>query len=159
MSNTEVEEPCGTTQHDSSAVTTLTISANAMAMTRGIMRPGKLKLSSTEDMAKNWKVWKQMLNNYMIIAKLCFLLCIGSNIFNGFQFDNPEDKNDLCKMIERFDQYTIGEVNETLERYNFNSRNQEENESIDATALRTLRKHAISVIACVILSFVTEKSE
>ena len=37
---------------------------------------------------------------------------------------------------------TIGELNETFERYTFNSRNQQENESIDAyvTALRTLTK-------------------
>ena len=43
-------------------------------------------------------------------------------------------------IIEKFDQYTIGELNETFERYNSNSRNQEENESIDTyvTALRTL---------------------
>ena len=60
--------------------------------------------------------------------------------FNGFQFDNPEDRNDLCKIIEKFDQYTIGELNEMFERYNFNSRNQEDNESIEAyvTALHTL---------------------
>ena len=63
-------------------------------------------------------------------------------IFNGFQFDTPEDRNNRTKIIEKFDQYTIGELNETIERYNFNSRNQEENESIDAyvTALCTLAK-------------------
>lgn len=63
-------------------------------------------------------------------------------IFNGFQFDNPEYRNDFNKIIEKFDQYTIAELNETFERYNFNPRNQEENKSIDAyvTALRTLEK-------------------
>ena len=91
----------------------------------------------------------------MVIAKLdsqsseynvaLFLHCIGVNalkIFNGFQFDRPKDKNDMAKIIEKFDQFTIGELNETFERYTFNSRNQEENESIDAyvTALRTLSK-------------------
>ena len=91
----------------------------------------------------------------MIIAKLgtqppeykvaLFLHCIGVDalkIFNGFQFDTPEDRNNLSKIIEKFDQYTIGELNETFERYNYNSRNQEENESIEAyvTALRTLAK-------------------
>lgn len=131
------------------------VSTNAMAMTPGIMPPGKLNVSSTENMAENWKVWKQMWNNYVIIAKLgtqppeykvaLFLHCIGVDalkIFNGFQFDTPDDRNNLSKIIEKFDQYTIGELNETFERYNFNSRNQEENESIDAyvTALRTLAK-------------------
>ena len=42
-----------------------------MTMTSGIMPPGNLNLSSTENMAENWKVWKQIWNNYMIIAKLC----------------------------------------------------------------------------------------
>ena len=87
-------------------------------------------------MAENWKVWKQMCNNYMIIVMLdthsleykvaLFLHCIGVNtlkILNGFQFDNPDDRNNLSKIIEKFDQYTIGELNEMFERYNFNSRN------------------------------------
>ena len=74
-----------------------------------------------------------------------FLHCIGADalkIFNGFHFDNPDDRNDLAKIIQKFDEFTIGEVNETFERYTFNSRNQKENESIDVyvTALRTLAK-------------------
>ena len=44
---------------------------------------------------------------------------------------NPEDRNDVSKIIEKFDQYSIGELHETFERYNFNSRNQEETEGID----------------------------
>lgn len=125
-------------------------SAGAMA---GIMPPGRL--DTTANIADNWKVWKQMWSNYMVIAKLdsqppeykvaLFLHCIGVEalkIFNGFQFDSPEDRNDMAKIIEKFDQFTIGELNETFERYTFNSRNQQENESIDVyvTALRTLAK-------------------
>jgi len=106
-------------------------------------------------MAENWKVWKQTWNNYVTIAKLgtqppeykaaLFLHCIGVDalkIFNGFQFDSPDDRNNLSKIIEKFDQYTIGKLNETFERYNFNSQNQEENESIDVyiTGLPTLAK-------------------
>ena len=119
----------------------------------GIMPPGRL--DTTVNMADNWKVWKQMWTNYMVIAKLdsqtpeykvaLFLHCIGVDalkIFNGFQFDRPEDKNDMTKIIEKFDQFTIGELNETFERYTFNSRNQEVNESIEVyvTALRALAK-------------------
>ena len=153
MSDTEPEVPSGTTP---SVMANSTAATNAMAMmTPGIMPPGNLNVSSAENLAENWKVWKQMLSNYIIIAKLgtqppeykvaLFLHCTGVDAlksFNGFQFDNPEDRNDLNKIIEKFDQYTIGELNETFERWNFNSRNQEENESIDAhvTALRTLAK-------------------
>lgn len=96
-----------------------------------------------------------MWGNYMVIAQLelkppaykvaLFLHCIGVDalkIFNGFQFDTPDDRHDLAKIIQKFDEFTIGELNETFERYTFNSRNQQENESIDAyvTALRTLAK-------------------
>ena len=119
----------------------------------GIMPPGKLV--TIGNVADNWKVWKQMWNNYIVIAQLAmqppvykvalFLHCIGTNalkIFNGFQFDSPDDRNDLDKIRQKFDEFTIGELNETFERYTFNSRNQQENEGIDAyvTALRTLAK-------------------
>ena len=58
------------------------------------------------------------------------------------------DKNDLAKIIQKFDEFTIWELNETFERYTFNSRNQQENESIDAyvTILRTLTKTYIHYI-------------
>ena len=74
-----------------------------------------------------------------------FFHCIGVDalkIFNSFQFDSANDKNDLAKIIQKFDKFTIGELNETFESYTFNSRNQQENESIEAyvTALRTLAK-------------------
>ena len=91
----------------------------------------------------------------MVIAKLdsptpeykvaLFLHCIGVDalkILNGSQFDRPEDRDDLKKVIEKFDQFTVKELNKTFERYTLNSANQEENESIDVyvTALRTLTK-------------------
>ena len=54
----------------------------------------------------------------------------------------PDDRNDVAKIIQKFDEFTIGELNETFERYTFNYRNQQENEGIDAyvTALHTLAK-------------------
>ena len=119
----------------------------------GIMPPSKLV--TTGNVADNWKVWKQMWSNYMVAAQLetqpsaykvaLFLHCIGVDalkIYNGFQFDSPEDRNDLAKVIQKFDEFTIGELNETFERYTFNSRNKQENESIDfyVTALHTFAK-------------------
>ncbi|KAK3731146.1 hypothetical protein QZH41_000004 [Actinostola sp. cb2023] len=37
-------------------------------------------------------------------------------IYNGMSFDAPEDKDKLDAVIKKFDQYTIGETNETYER-------------------------------------------
>ena len=68
----------------------------------------------------------------MVIAQLAmqppaykvalFLHCIGADalkIFNGFQFNNLDDRNDLAKIIQKFDEFTIGELNETFERLHF----------------------------------------
>ena len=119
------------------------------AMAR-IMPPGKLV--TTGNVADNWK---KMWSNYMVMAQLemkppaykvtLFLHCISVDAlksFNGFQFDIPDDKNNLAKVIQKFDKVTIGELNKTFDRYTINSRNQQENQSIDAyvTALRTLAK-------------------
>ena len=74
-----------------------------------------------------------------------FLYWIGVDalkIYNRFQLDSPDDKNDLTKTIQNFEEFPIAELNETFERYTFNSRNQQENESIDVyvTVLRALEK-------------------
>ena len=56
----------------------------------------------------------------------------GLKIYNGFQFENEPDSKILQKVLEKFDEYTLGQTNETYEQYVFNSRIQEEQESIDA---------------------------
>ena len=113
----------------------------------GIMPPGKLV--TTGNVADNWKVWKQMWSNYMVIAQLkmklpvhkvaLFLHCIGVDalkIFNGFQFDSPDDKIDNNTKVWWIHHWR------TEQTFELNSRNQQENESIDAyiTALGILAK-------------------
>lgn len=63
-------------------------------------------------------------------------------IYNGMQFTSETDRRTLSKIIEKFDEFTIGEVNETSERYVFKGWNQGQDKSIDAyiTALRSLAK-------------------
>ena len=82
----------------------------------GIKPPGKL--GTTGKVADNWKVWKQMWSNYMIIAQLemqppaykvaLYLHCIGADplkTFNGFQFVSPDNLNVLAKMVQKFDEF------------------------------------------------------
>ena len=94
-----------------------------------------------------------MWQNYYIVANIeqqtpqyrtaLFLNTIGlkaMDIYNGFEFENEADKENLDKIIEKFDEYSIGEINETYERYLFNKRDQQEGETFNdyIAALRIL---------------------
>ena len=73
------------------------------------------------------------------------LTCIGSDaldVYDAFAFETPEQGKDIDIVLEKFEQYCIGETNETYERYRFNKCDQKEHETIDAyvTSLRTLAK-------------------
>jgi hypothetical protein len=39
------------------------------------------------------------------------------DIFDGFAFDNEDDKKDIAKVIQKFEAFCIGKTNETFERY------------------------------------------
>ena len=125
----------------------------AVPLIQGITPPKPL--DTTTNVAENWKQFKQIWDNYAIITNLTaqteqykvalFLHCLGPDAmktYNGMQFANETEHNTLSKIIEKFDEFTIGEVNETYERYIFNGRNLGQDESIDAyiTALRSLAK-------------------
>ena len=74
-----------------------------------------------------------------------FLHCVGPDalkIYNGLDFANEADSKSLKKIFDMLDLHTIGEINEIYERYMFNCRNQQPDESIDAyvTTLRNLAK-------------------
>ena len=73
------------------------------------------------------------------------LTCIGSDaldVIDAMEFDNEDQRQDPEVILEKMKQNCIGECNETYERYMFNRRDQESNESVDAyvTALRKLAK-------------------
>ena len=77
----------------------------------------------------------------MIVA--LFHHCLGAEslkMYNGLFFYSEEDRQNLSSIMEKFDEYTIGEINETYERYN--CRNQGAEESVDAyiSELRKLTK-------------------
>ena len=112
-------------------------------------------LNTTTNVAENWKQFKQIWDNYVIITNLTaqtekyrvtlFFHCLGPDamkIYNVMQFANETKCNTLSKIIEKFDEFTIREVNESYERYIFNGWNQGQDESIEAyiTVLRSLAK-------------------
>ena len=126
-------------------------SAFAAAPIPGLQPPSHLK-SLTPG---NWKLWKQQWENYLVVTGLAkrdeeyevalFLITIGPNYvetYNGFNFENQTDKKVLSKVIEKFEAQAIGEVNESYERYIFNQRDQNDNESFEEylTSLRVLSR-------------------
>ena len=102
--------------------------------------------------ASEWKLFKQMWENYVIVTKLAeepeeyrralFLHTVGPDglrVYNGLKLgQNPTVQN----IIDAFDTHFIGQVCETYERFVFNSRDQGDEESIEdfVAALRTLAK-------------------
>lgn len=61
-------------------------------------------------------------------------------IFDGMDFTQDTDNRVLNRVVRKFEEFCIGETNKTYERFIFNRRDQEENESIDqyVTVLRKL---------------------
>jgi len=62
-----------------------------------------------------------------------FLYSIGPEaveIYNSFDL-SEENRKKPSEIIKGFDNFAIGETNETYERYVFNSRDQKEGEAID----------------------------
>lgn len=74
-----------------------------------------------------------------------FLTFMGSDalrVFDGLKFQNAEDKEKIDAVIKAMDEFCIGQTNEIYERYTFNKRDREPNETIDAyvAMLRTLAR-------------------
>lgn len=94
--------------------------------------------------AENWSIFKQRWENYAILTQLSkqpeeyqialFLYSIGTEAtktFNTFDL-SEENKHSLKAIIDTFDKFVIGQRNKTYERYKFNSRSQQEGESVSA---------------------------
>ena len=74
-----------------------------------------------------------------------FITCIGPDaleVYNTLLFETPADAQDIQKVLGLMEEHFIGETNMIHERYNFQRRQQEDNEAIDqyVTALRTLAR-------------------
>lgn len=124
MSHSEETTPPSPSQHS--------IVMQAAPLIQGITPPKPL------DTTENWKQFKQIWENYVIITNLTaqmeqyrvvlFLHCLGPDamkICNEMQFANKTDCCTLSKITEKFDEFTIGEVSHTYAAYIFNGRNQD----------------------------------
>ena len=123
-------------------------------MAQGFPLPPPLSLSQPDSLAAPWKAWRRQWDNYMIATGLreknedvqvaTLLTCLGSealNVLDGL-CPNEDDQKKLSIVLAKFEEFCVGTKNETFERYKFNSRNQENGESIElyVAELRKLAK-------------------
>ena len=99
--------------------------------------PDPLKVSGS-NVAENWRRFKEQFGNYELAADLTdasqekraavFLPCIGNDaydVYRAMEFASADDRRKLDPNVAAFDQFYIGSVNLTYERYVFNRRVQE----------------------------------
>ena len=100
--------------------------------------------SNTAASAENWKIWRQMWENYVIISGIdsqppeyqtaLFLHSIGADamrIYNGLKFGIGDNRQSPVDIINKFNSHFLGETKEIFERFKFNKRNQQDGETID----------------------------
>jgi hypothetical protein len=117
--------------------------AAALPPVPGIKPPGPLLIDN--NVLDNWKLFKQKWQFYSVISKLgrqppdyqvaLLLHTLGDaalRVYNGYHFDTPEAQRTTEQIIQAFDNFAIGEVNETYERFVFNKRVQQESESFES---------------------------
>ena len=96
-------------------------------------------------MWRNYETATNLSEKSTEIRTATLLSCIG---IEGFElckcldFAEEEDRQKIDKVLDRLERHSVGEVNETFERFKFNQRNQEASELIDAyvSAIRVLVK-------------------
>ena len=116
----------------------------------GVNPPQVLIIDS--HVTENWRLFRQKWGNYSILAQLdrqpavyqvaLLLNALALRTYNGFHFDTPEDRRTVAEILTCFDQFAVGEVNETYERFLFNRRCQNEGETFETfhAGIRTLAK-------------------
>ena len=119
-----------------------------MVTPSGVRPPPPLNLK--DNPVEGWKLFKQGWGNYIIITdpaqkenkyqgkRRCFSTVL-VQVYNTFNL--PEDDSTKLKdIVQKFEEFIIGETNETYERYKFNQRTQKSAETTDqfVTALKTL---------------------
>ncbi|KAL8581862.1 hypothetical protein ACOMHN_010236 [Nucella lapillus] len=110
-------------------------------------------LSDCSNPTENWKLFKQRYKTYALLAQLdnqsqeyqtaMFTHCLSDEalkVYNSFHFEveNPT----VTQIMAKFDEFAVGEVNVTYERFMFNQRKQEEGETFEQfySAARNLSK-------------------
>jgi transposase InsO family protein len=119
----------------------------------GIKPPQQFSLGSNP--TDNWKLFKQRWEAYTVLSRLpnqaretqvaLLKSCLADDALRtltGFKFETADDARTVAEIMNKFEEFVVGALNETYERYVFNRRNQTETETFDAylADLRSLQK-------------------
>ncbi|KAG1652083.1 Organic cation transporter 1 [Nymphon striatum] len=100
--------------------------------------------SSKNRVWENYEIASGLNEKELKLRTATFLTCVGPealDVYDGFAFDSDADKQNIDKIIQKFEIFCVGKTNETFERYNFNMCKQNENDKFDAYVSK-LRKLA-----------------
>ena len=121
--------------------------------------PSSSKMSLTGSLSQNWKKFKRQFENYAIASRLdkeedagykvaVFLATVGEEvhdivIINSLKFAEPGDEKILAKVMEKLEEFFVGDTHEAYESSRFHLLRQEDGESVEAfiAALRKLAKN------------------
>ena len=149
MESTEGESQGQTTPQEETASQTNATISDQSGRTRthhtGVVPAKFTRLNTSENIAENWKLFRQRWENHVILSGLdersdrfqvaTFLSLIDDDalkVYNGFQFGTPERDRAVSEIIAQFERYSNGETNETYERFVFKNREQNEGETFEA---------------------------
>ncbi|KAL5486983.1 hypothetical protein EMCRGX_G019531 [Ephydatia muelleri] len=121
-----------------------------------IKPPPEMDFASSDgtSVAETWRKWRQSMELFLTLAMTektereqcsAFLYIIGPagrDIYNTFNVSD-QDKNKISILFQKFEGYCKPKQNVTVERYRFNTRSQQEGESIDqyVTALKLMTRN------------------
>ncbi|KAL5468831.1 hypothetical protein EMCRGX_G029953 [Ephydatia muelleri] len=121
-----------------------------------IKPPPEMDFASSDgtSVAETWRKWRQSMELFLTLAMTgktereqcsAFLYIIspaGRDIYNTFNVSD-QDKNKISILFQKFEGYCKPKQNVTVERYRFNTRSQQEGESIDqyVTALKLMTRN------------------
>ncbi|GFO18990.1 Gag-Pol protein [Plakobranchus ocellatus] len=108
----------------------------------GLKHPSRLTLGT--NIQESWKLLKQRWDTYAVLSQVSplqreiqvalFLHCLDDDAlkaYNNFSFLSAESDRSVSDIIAKFDSFAIGEVNETYERFVFNSHAQRDTETFE----------------------------
>ena len=84
-----------------------------------------------DNLAQNWRQFRQVWNSYEVLTNLqspelmeyrvaTFITCVGHaalRIYNSLQFEEDAHKRNMEKIIQKMEQYCLGETDVIYKRY------------------------------------------